>query len=631
MRRSAPTFIAFAAALALGPTAVAQAPAGPNIFADTILDPLILPRATVRRDFGDGVGYRNGYTYLEGFVPVLQSSDSLQFANVRVLNFDQWQYWEAQLGGGSRWILPNQPIILGVNGFYDGRNTSYHWFNQAGVGWEVLGRIWEARGNVYIPFGQQRVATGTAFRDPFFIGTNIGINQATTYQTAMGGVDAEVGRRYCGPFCCARNYAYLGYYHYSGTGVRQVDGIRGRLESWFGENVSANFQIQHDEVFQTTVTGGVSLHYGGVSSLLRRSDPLQAKLGNRVVRDPNVVLQTTTDTKPQLLIDPQTGKPIEVRHANSTAGTAGDGTVEHPYQNLSLLQSGSGPGMILFLHAGSTFSKQNIVLQDGQRLLGEGIPHLVVAQQGTFLLPRATHNVGMPIIADSAATAIVLANNTEVSGIRIVRPFGAGVSGTDIANINVNRNVIEAIVGSEDEGTNATGVSLRNVTGASFIRDNVISTDKDNGFVGIDVTLDGTSTATMFITGNQISTPFGGTGIAIFADQNANVRASIVGNSFLSSPLSSSTGIGLLTSGSATGIFQVVGNNTPNTANDFMSFSSSFFGLQLANNNAFGYFLGRFPGSTFQYEDLLPTNTGPATTLGAPIPVSPGTFFPPPP
>ena len=162
-----------------------------------------------------------------------------------------------------------------------------------------------------------------------------------------------------------------------------------------------NLAVENDAVTNTTVTGGISFHWGGVSRAARQADPLAAKLGDRVVRDPAIIMRQKSDTTREFAIDPVTGLPIEVRHVDSNAAPGGDGSVLHPYQTLAQLQAGSSSEPDPVRPADSVFIDQKIKLQPNQALLGEGIDHYFAAVQGTFLLPRATTGTNLPLIQDT--------------------------------------------------------------------------------------------------------------------------------------------------------------------------------------------------------------------------------------
>lgn len=578
----APAAVVAAPQVAPQPTPMPQPTYSPPMQNWTQEDPLwITSRYTLRRDFGNGVGYQSGFTYLEGFIPILQTpGDSIAFMNVRGVNYDASELWEGQLGMGIR-QMTDSGVVVGLNAFYDGRNTNMRYYNQAGLGWEALGAVWEARGNVYIPMGSQSARSQTvgAAVNPQFVNQNIQIDRLLNNQveSAMNGCDVELGRQLPSRRENVRTSAYMGYYHYSNTGMRAANGIRVRAESWFQENVSANFSLQNDAVFKTTVTGGVSLHYGGVPNGSRRANPLAAKLGSRVVRDPNIVISTqqSTSTTQELLTDPVSGDPIVVVHASSTAAAGGDGSVETPYDTLAAMQAGSSAGNILFLHAGSTFSQSSLTLKNDQRLLGEGIDHFVTATQGTFLMPRATALTAAPIMlrTSGATNAINLASNNEVSGLAYQRTGGTGgfIGGTgSIGDFNINRNTTTG-------GLFAVGFA--NVSGDGVISDNAFGAHTVNAISAVQ-----TSNALRLLIEDNTFT--GGTAGVVLTQTGGTQVFGIRDNTFSSAVSVTDTVIG--------------GTQT----------------LLLSDNTGTGGFVLTRIGGTFRAEDTLGTNSPAPTTVG---------------
>lgn len=252
-------------------------------------------RWTVRHDFGDGVGYVHGFTYVEGFVPIYQPSDrSMLFANPRVVNFDDDDRWEFNAGFGYRDYYESLDAVLGMNLFYDGRHTDTHFFHQIGVGAEALFGWWEARCNGYFIVGPDRKLAAESF---FFYqrGNQLVLDHFQTHDVAMGGLDVEVG----GPLPVLDRlapHAFIGYYHYSAEGMPSANGIRGRLEAWLTSNISLHFAVQHDRIFDTTISGGLAWHFGG-SRGQRESGPrsVEERLGQRVVRDVDIVIAQKFD------------------------------------------------------------------------------------------------------------------------------------------------------------------------------------------------------------------------------------------------------------------------------------------------------------------------------------------------
>ena len=252
-------------------------------------------RWTVRHDFGDGVGYTSGFTYLEAFVPLYQLSPlAVVFGDARVVNFDDRNRWEFNAGAGYREYLMALDTVAGFNVFYDGRHTDAHFFHQIGVGGEALFGRWEARCNGYIIVGDHQKLVAESFATSI-IGNQAFLDRFRTFDVAMGGVDVEVGTLLpILPRISPR--AFVGFYHYSAEQMQSVNGIRGRFEAWLTDNCSVHCAVQNDAVFDTTVTGGLALHFGG-PRVRREPGPRspEERLGQRVVRDVNIVVAQRTD------------------------------------------------------------------------------------------------------------------------------------------------------------------------------------------------------------------------------------------------------------------------------------------------------------------------------------------------
>jgi hypothetical protein len=420
------------------------------------------PRIGIQQEFGDGLGWRNGFTRLEGFIPILQvPRQSVLFADVRGLEFDDVRLWQFDGGAGYRAYSDFLDRIVGVNGFYDYRDTGSNSFHQFGLGAELLGDCWDLRANLYIPFGPQHhlIADTPAGTGAEFQGMSILIPNQTQTLVAVRGFNLEVGRSV--PFLERFDpRAYLGFYHYDAEGGKTANGVRGRFTARLTERLLVQAQVQNDAVFQTTASAGLVWTFGGPSGWLQCRRTLPERLDEPIVREDSVVVQTQVKVGAETAIDPATGQPFVVKHVEADAAAGGNGSFEHPYQTLSQLQAGSGPGQILFVQNG--LYPGGITLQPGQRLLGDGTVHLIVARQGKFALPILVPGATPTITAfDQTATggfypgsptAVIMASNTEVSGLSFAVPgFGGprlniaadGITGA----IDVNHNRLTSFVG----------------------------------------------------------------------------------------------------------------------------------------------------------------------------------------
>src|SRR5262249_3530707 len=150
---------------------------------------------------------------------------SVLFSDLRVVNFDDASRWEFNAGGGYRTYFDYLDVVLGVNAFYDGRHTDTNFFNQIGVGVELLFNWWEFRANGYFVVGDTRqLATDSGPVIGSVVGNQVILDRQQVFDVAMSGVDTEVGARL--PWLTRFNpRVYVGFYHYSASGMPTVNGI----------------------------------------------------------------------------------------------------------------------------------------------------------------------------------------------------------------------------------------------------------------------------------------------------------------------------------------------------------------------------------------------------------------------
>jgi hypothetical protein len=531
----------------------------------------VQPWGGISYQTGPGIGYRESYTAFEGFVPVYQSEAGLLFGDLRALLTND-ALVDANLGGGYRYFSFEGDRIWGGNLFWDLRDTGHHTFNQVGFGFESLGRNWDTRANVYLVAGPDRKEIRAVYSNPVFVQHFIQLDRSTVGQAAMSGFDAEVGM----PVSCRYGLkAFVGTYNYQVSESPEAWGIKGRLEERLTDNLDLNLTYANDRVFGNSVIFSVAYRFGGRLSRTgaARCDT-HARRADRIERTEEIVVTNMAQNKHVLALDPATGKPIIVEHADSNAAAGGDGSVEHPFQTLAQLQAGSAPGQILFAHTGSVFTPTvPTTLQNGQRFLGEGVPHLFRAQQGTFLLPGATTGAVPFIFASSVffagPPAIVLASNSEVSGFRITAP--SGISGNGVSNYSINNNTFAGYIQQAVLLTNPGGGG--HILGNSFL----------NGSEGVSITSSNGSVGAIRISGNTFN---------------------ILGG-----------GISVVTSDNLTTFTVGISNNTfYDTAANVFALSRSTVCVRLQGNVSGTNYLLENLGGTFRAEtSLFGTNTGAGT------------------
>jgi hypothetical protein len=296
---------------ALLPTGVrAQEPEPPTVLFDPTPERTgleFLPRVGISTFTGPGVGYTTSFSTLEGFLPFNPAGTHILFFGDLHGILNNSAVTAANLGGGTRYYLPEWNRILGGNVYFDNRQTGLATFNQVGFGFETLGRLVDVRSNAYfvVVNDDQLVATSfgpatTALVNPTFSGYNLLLDQIQTqsrtrlFQGAMSGFDLEVG----GPMPLVPNWlrGYVGTYNFQGGGNPQAWGARGRLEAPISQYLSMNLALEHDRVFGTTIVFGGAINFPGIRSRRRNYDEVRARLADPVVRNYNVVVEDHAQT-----------------------------------------------------------------------------------------------------------------------------------------------------------------------------------------------------------------------------------------------------------------------------------------------------------------------------------------------
>ncbi len=386
---------------------------------------------------GDGVGFTTGYQRIGVRAKIADFDTSHVWGEGVVLITDDTQVG-VNAGLGYRWITDDGGIF-GINGWYDNYQTEYNnRYSQITVGAEWLTEQFDLRGNAYLPIGTKRNVTqvldyGTV---PVFDGNLISFLGMNQEEQALRGVDAETGAPLLG-LAWAR--AYAGAYYLESQDDDEILGFRGRIETALSPDVSLNFMVTNDNVFDTNLNLGIEWRFsGGLPYMtpqpfstdirkyaqVRRAWPVQTRMAKVDALIPSV--------------NPRTGRPFRVAHVDNTNPTAGNGSSENPFRNLPM--SAHNADMIL-VDAGMGDTLGNIVLEDYQRLLGEGATHTFYdARRGLTILPASFNRVGpVPTLraGDPTQNVVTLANYNEVNTFDIIAGTAAGIGGSGITDFLV--------------------------------------------------------------------------------------------------------------------------------------------------------------------------------------------------
>ncbi len=427
---------------------------------------------------GNGVGYNQGYTTLEGFCAPAEpwGGSWVPFLDVRGHAFNGGKL-AANAGTGVRYLTHSR--IWGVNAWYDYRRTSAQHYNQVSLGLESLGHIWDFRLNGYLPVGNKTSALlhtkFSAFKNHYMI-------LSSKRECAMKGLNAEVGAHVDN----IRNFPFYfaaGPYYLEGKGRRAWGGeVRAALEIFNYIRLEGN--TSYDNVFKWIGQGQLSLviPLGGkkiIKESSQRSCAQELTLANRSVQrvERNEIIPVHRDRIKAKAINPLTEEPYFFWFVDNTSHS--QGTYESPFNTLVAAQDASAPHDVIYVFPGDgTTAGMNlgIALQDNQRFFGASVTHSLPTTVGSIQIPSLAYQ--LPVIENivSLPATITLQNNNEVSGFSIKNIntnniISQSLSLPILSNLSVTQNVLPEVT--------ATGIYLSNASGKITISNNTISSDEN--------------------------------------------------------------------------------------------------------------------------------------------------------
>lgn len=421
-----------------------------------------MTRISARHVAGEGVGHTNSYSSLDWFVPLLpaESDSTMWFGDVRGLIFNDGEFG-SNMGSGYRWFVEDQNRIYGINGYWDTRKDNSLLFNQAGIGVESLGQIFDFRANGYTPavYDTYQHQLGTAyFQD----------NRLFVASTAaLSGMDAEAGVNFP-TFYQISTSLFGGGYYYDSNHTIAAAGWRVRAEAMFRDFVVVGVSVQDDELFGQTVNGMIELRHTVFhrATLARRSmrhkfrdadgssdgQTVRHRLADPVYRRQNIVLKEES-ARPATF----GGAPLNFVHV--VPGGAGDGTFENPYGTIStaMLDPLAGSGVV-YTPYGGTFT-ENVTMTAGSTLFSNGPRQFVNADFGSVPLPFSGANSSLTALPSTILGDVTLADNTVLNGFDVQ----GGVSGANVLGVSLANNRVASSPGDAISLTSSSDVSMNNL------------------------------------------------------------------------------------------------------------------------------------------------------------------------
>ncbi|MFO1093842.1 MAG: inverse autotransporter beta domain-containing protein [Planctomycetaceae bacterium] len=296
-----------------------------------------------RKDINNGVGYRQGFSTIGGFQPLMLTPNGGLFGQGQMFITDDGQVG-GNLGGGARYFAEEANRVFGAYGFFDFDDTQSGFSNQQiGIGFETLGPMWDFRANGYFPLNtdQHFVRLNSVSSTPFFSGNTALFTGQALFQKTMVGGDAEIGIPLFDPSAFGRLRVYFGGYGYDGAKKDQI-GARARIEDHINEYVTIGAAFMHDDVNGDMVTMAVDIRGWSrvLPNLNNRDISNRAKMFLPVVRQYRIATERFQSSITAAALGPMARCRMSCGWTIPTA--AGDGTFENPFHNLLPSRGGSG-------------------------------------------------------------------------------------------------------------------------------------------------------------------------------------------------------------------------------------------------------------------------------------------------
>lgn len=449
-----------------------------------------------RKNFDNGIGYRNGFSNLGWFQPMQLSDDSTFFGQGQFFVTDNGQVG-GNVGGGFRHYDPERNSLIGAYGFFD-FDQSVHWnrYNQFSIGFEYRSTRFDFLANGYFPFSQSQqnfIAVQNLSNSLVFGGNSLLFNGNALFESAMPGADFEVGFPIFDPSALGRLRGYIGGYAFDSVNQNPA-GVRARLESHLSQYATIGATFYHDNVNGSMATAAVELRGWNrrLPALRHSSANNRPKLYLPVTRQYRVAVEQFSShyEAPVLAAD---GHALDFVWVNNGNAAPGSGTFEDPYHDMPA----KAPGADYILVYQGPSSPDNpvlggITLTDGQKLYGEGF-NFFIDIAGTKFGPSPavvsildvepawdTHG-NHPYVSNPTGDFVTLASNNDVGGFNIVSTLGNGVAGNGINNFHLfDMNIGDA---NPAYGNNGAGVFLTNASGVGIIENFTLMNNADGGII----------------------------------------------------------------------------------------------------------------------------------------------------
>jgi len=417
-------------------------------------------------------------------VPFADTDSARTFFDVRG-SVDSTGAREGNIGLAHRFLagqMDAQDMVLGAYAFYDYRETAFeNSFEQVTVGADLATGRFALRANYYHPLDDAKDA-GESFLtgDVFLSGNNIAAPRFQRQEIALKGYDAEISANVARILDLDLTLS-AGYFSFKEDFAPDVEGFKGRIELVSDNDWSFGAEMRDDDVYGTRVTAVLRARMDFAATGGKGRGGTKRLLASYVDRDLDVVTVGPDKATPRragsvpLTID-ATGTASVAASATRIhfvkEGTAGTGTFEAPFNSVAAAATAAATGDMIYVHTGAYAG--NVTLKNDQRLIGQG-DALTVSFQGktSTLIAAGTR----PTLTAPSGNVVTLANNNQISGLKITASAGTGAANRDQnaaiygTNATIGRIANNDFTGNVGTGgTSSVGIRLDTMAGIANTR-----------------------------------------------------------------------------------------------------------------------------------------------------------------
>jgi len=361
-----------------------------------------------------GVGYDKGYTTVD-YLFLHQWRKPEFLFNLRGHVFNDGQF-AGNVGMGYRHGIKDDAYMLGVNAFYDCRESKHLFTSQAGAGLEFLSKRIDVRMNGYLPLADKTYEKRHFER---FVGNHIVIEQKVI--GALPSAEMELGAALTRAFYLAAGPYYLFKQDVKGVHLGNSWGAKLRIAVDIDRYFTLGGVVTHDRIFETTIQGYLSLNIP-LGGRWKKREPKRNLRKVPIFRNEIIPIEKKK-RHVALYFGEEEDDLVDILFVNNMAVAGGDGSIEAPFSALKDAEAASEAGDVIYVFPGDGTPRnmeEGIILKDDQVIASAGAP----LDLEEISIPPMTPGE-IPVITNIHPDEPVITNpgDSNLEDFRIIQPW----------------------------------------------------------------------------------------------------------------------------------------------------------------------------------------------------------------